>query len=214
MSNKQLNSVEQDSTENNSSLNQPNSRRGFFKKAAIASPILLSVAGKPAWGSTIICSGSISGNVSQFGDDIQGGCSQGRWKTIAETGTKPGSALPNAWPIGATVDGVAFDRTTPFVDVFGVQPVLGDDKTLGEVGSTNTQGNGRAKTELFMIAYCLNWFTFAPIIIAQNASLANYHWPSIEALKADYLATVNHAIGSYSFPQLTTLLEDSWRNHQ
>ena len=65
MSNKQLNSVEQNSTENNSSLNQPGSRRGFFKKAAVGSALITTVSSAPVWGVNInSISGNLSGNTS------------------------------------------------------------------------------------------------------------------------------------------------------
>lgn len=61
MSDKEIKSIEQDSSKSNSPLNATNSRRGFFKKAALGSALITSVSSSPVWGSTI---GSISGNLS------------------------------------------------------------------------------------------------------------------------------------------------------
>jgi hypothetical protein len=84
MSNKELNSVEQDSTKNNSSLNQPGSRRKFFKKAAIGSALITTVTSRPVWGSVSQCtvSGNLSNNSSNHNPDTHcshWGYSGGAW---------------------------------------------------------------------------------------------------------------------------------------
>jgi len=189
-------------------------RRSFLRKSAIAAPVILSVKGKPAWGSTIVCSGSVSGNVSQHGEGTQSGCSQGRWKKISQTGTKPGGAFPNSWPSGAYVGGKPFTIDQPFVNIFGREPSLGAGSTLGQVGADNPPGGDRKrKMEGFAIAYCLNWLTFAPIIISQGGSLGNYKWPSIEAMIVDYQTAVDALPDIGLINAMITYLEDSWRNH-
>lgn len=66
MPNKELNSVEQDSTINNSSLNKPGSRRKFFKKAALGAAIT-TIPSHSVWAGRLI-SGNMSGNVSGWAD--------------------------------------------------------------------------------------------------------------------------------------------------
>lgn len=85
MSDKEIESVEQDSAKSNSSLNVSNSRRGFFKKAAVGSALITSIAAKPVWGGNDNCtvSGMISGNLSHDvnNDHCDGyGFSPGGWK--------------------------------------------------------------------------------------------------------------------------------------
>jgi len=205
------------SSETNSS--STNSRRKFLRKAALSAPVITTIAAKPAWGSTIICSGSVSGNVSQHGDDFQGGCSQGRWKKIAKDGgTKPGDALPNSWPTGAYVGSNPFNFDSTFVSVFGREPALGIGATLGYVMGNNFQGNDkRAQMDHFAIAYALNWFTFAPIILSQSGNLANYRWSTIEAMVFDYQSAVDASLPpTLNFSLISDMivyLEDSWRDH-
>jgi len=209
----------QDGVSSESNSSSTNSRRRFIRKAALSAPIITTIAAKPAWGSTIVCSGSVSGNVSQHGDDIQGGCSQGRWKKIADSGgTKPGDALPNSWPTGAYVDGKPFGINNTFESIFGREPAFGNGATLGQVMADNPQGNDkRAKMEHFAIAYALNWFTFAPIILAQAGNLANYRWPSIDAMILDYQSAVDTSLPPTSdfslIAAMIIYLEDSWRDH-
>jgi hypothetical protein len=94
MSNKELNSVEQGSTENHSSLNQPGSRRKFFKKAALGSALITTMASRPAWGTnTCTVSGKLSGNLSHQADldeCIGYGFSPGGWKNF--------NGNPSDWP--------------------------------------------------------------------------------------------------------------------
>jgi hypothetical protein len=89
MSNKELNSVEQDSTKNNSSLNQPGSRRKFFKKAAIGVTIA-SIPTRSVWATNNggIISGHISGNMSGASDvcDRLAIWSHGKFKTPTNNG--------------------------------------------------------------------------------------------------------------------------------
>lgn len=115
MPNKQLNSVEQESTGNNSSLNQPGSRRKFFKKAAIGSALITTVSSRSVLAAGCTMSGNLSNNTSGQHDIPPGGCSYnivspGGWLNGIASGNA--GSNPSLWPYTGQ------SRTSPLADLF------------------------------------------------------------------------------------------------
>jgi len=109
-------------------------RRRFLKRVVATTPILLTVAGRPAWANTCTLSGMQSGNLSRPGQVQCLGLSLGYWKEH-----------PKAWPAGYDPGCPCtrrrrrrgqctqnWDNGTRFVDVFG-DAYYGDDTTLMQV---------------------------------------------------------------------------------
>lgn len=144
MSNKELNTVEQDSTENNSSLNQPGSRRKFFKKAALGAAIT-TIPSHSVWAGRLI-SGNMSGNVSGWAEENDlGVLSHGYFKKASRT----------------ELDS---ERLKTFSSVFGGEPIANSghgsmptgltllevmqNNKINNVGSNKTGGPGNVNMQL------------------------------------------------------------------
>lgn len=107
--------------------------RRRFGKAGLAAPVMLSLASRPVWGTSQLCSLSgdiFSGNISNHDhrDCTEGfGCTPGFWKNNTDawgpTGFSPGQCVSRNESDGTCSEWDAFGEGTPFADVFGFAPL-------------------------------------------------------------------------------------------
>lgn len=118
MDDKQLDGLESGSDAAQIETARADARRRFLKGAALASPVLLSIASRPVLGTTRFCSASgfMSGNLSnKGGKDVNcGGNSPGYWKNH----TSPSYPWPAPYVSGRRLDNGTFSGGTKFHDVF------------------------------------------------------------------------------------------------
>jgi hypothetical protein len=115
-----------------------NTRRSFLKKTAIGAPVVSSIASQPVWGAGICAlSGSLSGNLSNHGDqsDCKGpmGRSPGYWAQWE----KATSCNTNHWPQGDNrIYNWSLTGYLPLASfslIFGASPISAHSDTLGAV---------------------------------------------------------------------------------
>lgn len=121
MDDKQLDGLERGSDAAQLETARADARRRFIKGAALASPVLLSIASRPVLGTSRFCSASgfMSGNLSnQGGKDVScGGNSPGYWKNH----TSPGAPWPTPYLSGRRASGatgISYTGGTQFHSVF------------------------------------------------------------------------------------------------
>jgi len=109
-------------------------RRTFLKRVAATAPILLTVAGRPAWANTCTISGMCSGNISRPGQVQCQGLSLGYWKNtdVWPVGYDPGAKSDKKKCKYFTLSQLSQNRGTTFESVFGSAD-YGNGATLMQV---------------------------------------------------------------------------------
>jgi len=120
--------------------------RRRFGKAGLAAPVMMTLASRPVWGTSQLCSLSgdiFSGNISDHDHTCSEGfgCTPGFWRNNTDawppTGFSPGRCLERHELDGTCKTWDAFGEGTLFADVFGFAPLCAPGyATLMEVLQT------------------------------------------------------------------------------
>jgi len=113
-------------------------RRTFLKRVATTAPILLTVAGRPAWANTCSISGMQSGNASRPGPVVCQGCSYTDWHATS------------SWPIS---------KRTKFRELF-TEDIYYDEKSIKRVVKKAAKGSARFELGAQAVAAALNAVTY------------------------------------------------------
>ncbi|MGJ8693917.1 MAG: hypothetical protein ACSHW0_15725 [Thalassotalea sp.] len=178
MSNKELNSVEQDSTPTNSSLNQNASRRGFFKKAVIGSAVVTTITSRPALAGICNLSGNLSNNVSNH-EHINTEC---HYNTYSPGGLDngPHAAIWNYAYSGVTL----LTKNSPLSDLFSSTAITGTiiQAINGDLPSLPSNQKGFVKQLTAAAINSLIWQYAMDTCVDPSCSIltdisSDFYWP-------------------------------------
>jgi hypothetical protein len=194
MTQQDSNNLPQDNEVNPSEMDKTNSRRGFFKKAAIGSALITTVASKPVWANQCTLSGNLSNNTSNHDETTHcalSGFSHGGWKANRSmTG-----AARSYYGVMKGLNGVIINVDSKISVLFGGSaPNITIQQALDKVGATGYNTNFLAQITAAALNAAL-WQCIKAQCEDGSCSIASlgidnrFYWPkTVEDYRNDFIS--------------------------